>query len=376
MKPYSTIWAYLWDLVDDGIEETVRFLRHEVGLDAVSVATAYHTFQQLRPQRVGKKLLTSNTAAIYFQPDLELYRDTCMRPCVAPMARQVNPLARLANSCAAEGLELISWTVCMHNSYLATNYPHCAVQTAYGDNLGWSLCPGVDDVRTYLIALCQDLAMNYGVARLELESCDFGGYGHAHYHVKDGVDLGNIGRYLFGLSFSEGCMQKAQERGLDADGLRKWVRGQLDQVFAGGAPIEGNLDEFLSSRQDLAAFQQMREELVVSLVRQLKTATGVEIAFMGGNRQMAAVADLLEILAYTNSPDRVETQVKDMLKVLEEPGRLVVGLQAYHPCANSSQELAANVKRALELGIRQFSYYNYGIMPRPNLQWIKDSITW
>ena len=53
-----TIWSYLWDLVDDGLEDSVRYLGQELGLDAVSVATAYHTFQQLRPRRPGAKLLT------------------------------------------------------------------------------------------------------------------------------------------------------------------------------------------------------------------------------------------------------------------------------------------------------------------------------
>ncbi|MSR81582.1 MAG: hypothetical protein EXS58_01445 [Candidatus Latescibacteria bacterium] len=374
MKPYSTLWTYLWDLVDDGIEESVHFLKQEVRLDAISVATAYHTFQQLRPQRPGRKLLISNTAAVYFQPDLSLYQDSCLRPYVAPLARQANPLARLANSCAAAGLDLISWTVCLHNSFLAENYPRCAAQTAYGDNLSGSLCPGVDDVRAYIVALCRDLVANYGVKRLELESCDFVGYGHAHYHIKDGVNLGSIGHYLYGLSFSEGCVQKARDRGIDVDGLRAWVRQQLDPAFASGIPIEGNLQAFLDSHSDLAAFQEMRQELVVSLVRQIKEATGVEVAFMGGGRRIAEVADLLEILAYTPLPDQVGAQISDALQHLDSAERLVVGLQAYYPCANTSEELEANVHRALALGIRQFSYYNYGIMPRPNFQWIRRCI--
>ncbi|MBI4531328.1 MAG: hypothetical protein HY709_07370 [Candidatus Latescibacteria bacterium] len=371
MRPYSTIWAYLWDLVDDGIEDAVRFLRNDLGLDAVSVATAYHTFQQLRPQRPGEKLLIADTAAVYFQPDLSFYEDTCIRPYVAPVARQANPLARVANCCAAEGLDLISWTVCLHNTYLAMTYPHCAQKTPYDDNLGWMLCPGVDDVRAYIIALCRDLTTNYGVKRLELESCDFGGYGHAHYHVKDGVNMGAIGSYLFGLSFSEGCVQKARERGIDVDGLRAWVREQLDQVFANGTPIEGELEAFIAAHDDLGAFQKMREELVASLVQEIKEATGVEVSFLGGNRRIAAVADLLEILAYTASPDTVETHVKRALEYAGEPGRLVVGLQAYYPCALTRDDLAANVSRSLDLGIVQFSYYNYGIMPQPNMEWIR-----
>ena len=51
--------------------------------------------------------------------------------------------------------------------------------------------------------------------------------------------------------------------------------------------------------------------------------------------------------------------------------RLVVGLQAYYPCAVDSDGLLAQVEAARRQGVEQFSYYNYGIMPRPNLGWLR-----
>ena len=57
MGAYSTMWAYLWDLVDEGLSDAVRYCREEIGLDALSVATAYHSYQQMRPHRPGPKLL-------------------------------------------------------------------------------------------------------------------------------------------------------------------------------------------------------------------------------------------------------------------------------------------------------------------------------
>ena len=378
-----TIWAYLWDLVDDGLEETVEFCKGEMGLDAISVATAYHTFQQLRPGRPGAKLLTAGEAAVYFRPQPELYVDTCIRPHVAPLVGEGNPMGELANICQKNDLGLISWTVCLHNSYLAGKYPDCAQQTAYGDSLGWVLCPGVDDVRAYIIALCRDLAENYGVERLELEMCNFGGYGHAHHHVKDGVDLGGVGRYLFGLSFSAGCMDKARGWGIDAEGLRNWVREQLDPVFSSGEPLTGEIEEVVAGNAELAAFQEMREELVTSLIGEIKGATGVEVSFLlMGDRwgarirpeRMAGEADLVELLAYSRDPEAIAERVKGVLKDIDDPEQLVLGLQAYYPCANSADDLRANVECGLELGVRQFSYYNYGIAPKPCLEWIGNCI--
>ncbi|MFH1570229.1 MAG: hypothetical protein ABIL09_19715 [Gemmatimonadota bacterium] len=381
---YSTIWSYLWDLVDDGIEDAVRRLRQEVGLDAVSVATAYHTFQQLRPQRPGRKLLVADRAAVYFRPDLARYRDTAIRPHVAEMARRGNPLERLAGACQAQGLDLISWTVCLHNTYLSELYPAAAQQTAYGDPLGWHLCPGSDDARSYLVALCSDLVSNYGCRRIELESCNFGGYGHSHHHPKDGVELGAGGRYLLGLSFSEGCRRRAAERGLDADALAGWVRSRLDPIFAGGPPLDEAPAELAHAQPLLAAYQDLREELVASLVGEIGQACGgaeVSVILMGdrwnaGLRPEALVraADRVEILAYTPSADQVEERVRATLRDLSSPSQLVVGLQAYPPAARQAAELRANVDRARSCGVEQFSFYNYGIMPRASLDWVRTCL--
>jgi hypothetical protein len=90
------------------------------------------------------------------------------------------------------------------------------------------------------------------------------------------------------------------------------------------------------------------------------------------NRErVAESSDLTEILAYTSSPDEVSARVADEIGQGIDPGRIVLGLQAYPPCAVSRKDLALNVQRGLDLGIKQFSYYNYGIMPRANLDWIR-----
>ena len=380
---YSTIWAYLWDLLDDGIDEAVPRLR-DAGLDGVSVATAYHTFQQLRPHRPGPKLLTAERAAVYFQPDQSLYADTVIRPHVAALAQGANPLEHLARASRDAGLDLISWTVCLHNTFLAHQFPDCAQQTAYGDSLGWHLCPGSPDVRTYVVALARDLAVNYGCRRIELESCNFGGYGHAHHHVKDGVDLGSGGRYLFSLSFSPGCVQRAHELGIDVEGLRTWVRDQLDPVFAGAGSLDRDPAELVDQRQDLAAYQAMREDLVTTLVAEVRQACDgaqVSILLMGDRwtaglrpEALSQAADLVEILAYTDSSDAVAERASATAAQLRHPGQLVLGLQAYAPCALRAETLVEHVRRVRSCGIRELSFYNYGIMPRSNLDWIRRSL--
>jgi hypothetical protein len=383
MSIHTTLWAYLWDLVDDGLEAAVRRCRDELGLDGLSVAAAYHSVQQLRPAAVAGKLFQARDAALYFQPDPAAFRDTRLRPLVAPLAQQGDPWGRLAACCHGTGLELTAWTVCLHNTYLAWQCPDLAQVTAYGDSLGWALCPGCDDVRAYVVALARQLVGRYGVHRVELESCHFGGYGHSHYHAKDGVELGNFGAYLFSLSFSPGCRARAQAAGIDVDELQAWVRRQLDPVLAGAPPLTGDLATLVAAQPALAAFQQLREDIVTSLVGEVRAAVAADVSFIvmgdrwtGGVRpdRLAPVVECLETLAYTSVPAEVQAQVEQLRAAANGAGDIRLGLQLYPPAARSAAALAANVNQGLALGVNHFSFYNYGIAPRTCLGWLPQAL--
>ena len=59
---------------------------------------------------------------------------------------------------------------------------------------------------------------------------------------------------------------------------------------------------------------------------------------------------------------------------LASPDQIGVGLQAYPPASPDATTLMANLEAALEQGVSRFSFYNYGIMPLPNLDWIRQAI--
>ena len=142
----------------------------------------------------------------------------------------------------------------------------------------------------------------------------------------------------------------------------------------------------MESHPELAAFQEMREDLVTSLIGRIRADSGApEVSFLlMGDRWLAGIrpemiaaeCDLLGALVYTDSPAVVEERVAAALEQARiEPRRMVVGLQAYHPCAGDAETLAAVYAAARECGGEQFSFYNYGIMPRPNLDWIRRCVS-
>jgi hypothetical protein len=185
------------------------------------------------------------------------------------------------------------------------------------------------------------------------------------------------------LSFSDGCVEKARNRGIDIDGLRRWVIETLDSVFATGRPLEGDISEFVAARPDLTAFQALREELVTSLAGEISDASGdAEVSFLlMGDRWTAGIVtdrlrdrvDLLEVLAYVADPAKVAGTIDAAKAAGADVERMLVGLTPYGDGMDADL-LTSLVRQILASGVSQVSYYNYGMLPEPNLEWVKSCI--
>ena len=380
---HTTLWTYPWDLADGDASAIAKRLRDDVGLDGISLASAYHTFEMLRPHSPGRVLLQIPQAAVYFQPEKSLYSDTPIQPHVSHLMGAENWYADAAGAAAGAGLELIAWTVFLHNSYQACRHPECAEVACTGDVSTSRLCPANPGVRTFAAALSRDLVKNYGIALLECESLSYGGFGHTHYHVKHGVDLGPGGRLLLSLCFCDACRTRAKDNGLDPNALSREAEFRLRRILASGIPPAESPEELIATVPQLDPFIRMRDEVVASLLEEVRIAAGVPVSFIFmGDRygasihrsRLAEIADYAETLAYTPDADRIRTTISEITPDLQNPRQLVVGLQAYPPASPNARTLGAAVERTLSLGIRRFSFYNYGIMPPANLGWIRQCI--
>jgi len=57
-----------------------------------------------------------------------------------------------------------------------------------------------------------------------------------------------------------------------------------------------------------------------------------------------------------------------------QPENLIVGLSVFSPFTPTRSVLDRNVERTLRIGVRGFSFYNYGIMPARNLDWVRSAV--
>ena len=379
---YTTMWAYPWDLADEGVDRALRCMRDEAGVGAVSLATAYHSVQHLRPRASGHRFFTAHEAALYFPPDRPRYRATSLQPRVSPMVVGGNPLREVAEGCQALGMGLISWTVALHNSHLGGHYPDVAVRNVFGDVIQAALCPAQEPVRAYVRALVDDLTTNYPLQAVEMESLAYPGARHSHAHEKVGVPLGPAGDVLLCVCFCDACRRTLAGRA-DVDAAAAAVRDTLTGIFTSGEAPSLSLPEYLAGQPALSGYLEARKEVVTSLVREVKEVCRAELIYIdmgdwwGRGADLAAIgaiADRLEVLCYGRDPDRTRAAVGRLAAATGDPRRVTVGFCAYPPATPDPETLSANVCAAQASGAGGFSFYHYGIMPARNLAWVRGAI--
>lgn len=381
--PEVTMWTYVWDLGNDGIEDTLKYLREEVGLTAVSVATSYHSVEHLRFHGRGPFIYRAQ-GSVYFRPERKRYPHTSIRPQVSPLVKQWNdPLGKIAETCRKVGLDLISWTVCCHNSWLGNANPELTMHNCFGDSHTEALCPANPDVRHYLAGLVDDLAANYGVTTAELESCHYAAERHFHRHEKVGMVFGELEHFLFSLCFCPHCSERASSAGVDPQAVKTRTAATLRHIFEAGVPAKGTVDEFVAGDAELQKFVNMRIDTVTSLLKEMKARTKARISAMSfasaaasgmDVRRAAEAIDSITVLAYSPEPEKIRSIIRTAAVPAGGAGKIRAGYHTYAPNSPDRETLLRTVGAGLDEGVRKFSFYNYGIMPRKSLAWTRDAV--
>ena len=113
----AQMWAYVWDFMAEGVDEVVGTLKDSLGMRAVSLATKYHNVDHFRPRARGPKWWSTHDAAVYFQPQTDLYGSTNIKPHVSPVIGTQNPFEVISAACVRAELHLVSWTLVCHDTY-------------------------------------------------------------------------------------------------------------------------------------------------------------------------------------------------------------------------------------------------------------------
>ena len=379
----ASMWTYLWDLVDEGWTTPLQLMKQN-GLTHVSLAAAYHAGRFLLPHNPRRKVYFLEDGTVYFTPTAPTYGR--IKPILNSLVKEGEDFAKLVRKAASEGMGANAWVVCCHNTPLGRAYPDIACVNAFGDTMVHNLCPSNSDVRTYLAAVVKDLA-SQGAERIELEAMQFMGYPHGNHHEKTGIDLTDAQTFLLGLCFCPSCFSRANGT-VDIVAMQRYVRTTLENTFA--APEETkHLRDLNDLPQDLfGPFLEWRRSVVVSLAEELQesvsgTSTHLRplVSFSGVSREMVGM-DVKRVAAITGGvlmPGYLadgSALRSPLTEVQDLAGRndVVVGFQVGLPGSGGKDAFASRIQTARELGVRDFNFYNYGLIHLQNLQWIKEGV--
>ncbi|WP_457031096.1 hypothetical protein [Kitasatospora sp. P5_F3] len=234
----TSAFLYPWDVVGDP-DAAPRLA--DLGLDQITLASAYHSTRALTPRHPSRRIVTARHSAVYYPPG----HWHGLSPYPQSWLDSPDPFGEACVALLAAGLDVHSWVVLAHNSRLGEENPRCSVLNAYGERYAWALCIAQPEVVEYGAALAAEAAVRPGASGVELESCGWYGLAHLHAHDKiGGVLLGPVGQLLMSLCFCPSCSAVCPPE------LRPAVLAALAPLWR-GAPDPASLSAALGP--DLAA---------------------------------------------------------------------------------------------------------------------------
>ena len=375
----AAVYAYPWNFRN--LDADVSRIR-TLGAGEISLAASYHAGKFLQPGDVKARVYFPEDGTVYFRPR-KAYGVVKPKVSVLTAGRDV-----LAELCGRDDIAVNAWTVLFHNTRLGALHSELTVRNAFGDAYPYSLCPSQPEVRAYAVTLCADLAENYRLKSLLLETPGFLTYGHGFHHEFAQVAPNAWLDAMLGLCFCTPCREGAKRAGIDADGLASRICTAVDAWLDGGA--DQSLEDWNATHPDRAAVHRIRCQVVTSRVTDIRAAVNPAVkvkviatcqrphatAYLEGHDLVAldAVSNGLELPLYQSSPEAV---VADGRYVLERvaTSRTSVILRPGYPDMSRESDLTEALGGLRGLGLGDFAFYNFGMLRPMNLEWLRNALT-
>jgi hypothetical protein len=386
---YRAIYAYAWDLADEGVTEVVDAVG-ALGVDTITLAGSYHAGKFLRPHGGSGKVYFPEDGTVYFRPDPARYG--AIKPVLNSLVRERDILREIADG---GRIAANAWLVLMHNSRLGALYPHATVRNAFGDGYVYSLCPSAPEAREYAVALCKDVTDNYAVRGVSLETPGFLAYPHGYHHEFALVKQNRWLDACLGLCFCDYCTRGAEAAGIEAGRLKSRLRDDIESYLAGDFDLPDDMAEAfwladVTTDGQMSKFLGWRCEVVTSLVREIRATVRADAnvaiipsvarptggAWYEGTdlRALAETAGIIEACFYEPSAARIRADIWDVQRRLKGGGKLRGILRPGFPDLQSRGEVIAAAEALRDAGIAEIAFYNYGHLRRSNLAWIADAL--
>jgi hypothetical protein len=241
----------------------------------------------------------------------------------------------------------------------------------------------------YMRALAANLA-TYPLDAVELETFEFIPFRHYAFVEKEGIGVTPMAGLLLSLCFCPACLLVATRFRINARAVGKVVKLWLNGYFEGKnrslRPIESGvslipgLAEYLDMRFNVLAdgFKEVAELLhaekkkVISIVMgqecRLDYLTGVDL------QRVAKDADAIDIPFYNRHSREAAGIVRTIRKAAGRDINVYFAVRPGHPDAEDVNGVIRMTNSILTGGGKGISYYNFGLLEKFHLDWIRRAI--
>jgi hypothetical protein len=384
------MYVYPWVLHDEGVERALEKIS-ACGIDTLQLAVNYHIATYLVPRNPRRRLWAGEQGALYFDPRAAGTGAWPVAPPVSAVVDDPSYLPVLLEAAAAHGMGAIAWTVYLYNHALVRRRPDLAVKNAFGDANQAQLCPSHPAVRRYALDLTAAAAGLGAFAGIVCESLSFLPFGYGSLNLKAAVVPGARSRLLLGLCFCEHCGAAVRDAGVEGDGLAAEVRQAIDDDLAGlpdrsededageawsDRAFGGRLRAFLEARTRQATSLQLDVLRVAEAAGLALASTAVEVADerVSGvsSRTIKPRLDELRIEITAEAGLAAIAAMARAARAGAADGTPIYALYQLSGFGSEASFVGA-VERAREAGLRHFRFYEYGLLTRRQLQWLRGA---
>jgi hypothetical protein len=382
---FRSLFMHAWDLEDHGVDCVMEWMSR-AGLNTMCLAAIYHSGWFIHPHNSRHRAYMAESGACYFHPHEKFYNSKKYDFLkMANIAKQRDWLLEASKRLDRHGLQLVAWIVGTHNTRLGLVYPELTQQNVYGDRLPHALCPANGEVREYLSAICRNIAVQYPVSGLQLESFGWSGFSHGHHHERDLVELSPLEQELMAFCVCDACSRIARQSGVDVVEVKKLIKSVLDTTFR-EAPLRpmdhpAAMPDLESRFPALKRFNQWRKDSFSSLMCEIKTnalaGTDCKLLLQSGYEPaLSNVVDGFACGAYQKRPDEVRTICQLSREVIPEGwrGLLQCFIQLGMSIPESKRQLESIIVAVGKGGCSGINFYNHSESPPKMLQWLAETL--
>lgn len=399
----SSIFVFGTDLLHEGYDVVLDNLQERGSIDGVALSATYHDARDVFAHNPKFHVYRNEGDVAWFAPERSRYASG-LTPRMAAAAGGVDVLSELCERASRRGMAVDAWTIFLHNSVLATEYPDCATRNVYDDPYLSDLCPANPRVRAYCRELAGDIS-RYPVRRLLAESLHYRPLEHGEHHERYLIDLPAEARTLLSLCFCQHCRAAGERAGVAVEELAAAARAALEPVWLGSLP-PAQAAPLLSEigQAELAKYVEVRTVVVTSLVAEVREAlapAGVALTFIdhagamshvmhgtsaddevtASSRKLgidpvsvAAACDEFSVLGYVDTSKRLDVLLASYRDLLGADARISVALRPLLPDCRLEENFNSKVAAVRAAHATSIEFYHYAMMPLNRLDWIRRAL--